>query len=84
MLVRNLDAGLWGGQDLNLRPTDYESAQGRLADLLTRAKGPLTCSFGARVLPVPSGRFECSCGFSADSSPTPITLPLGLGIGVAP
>ena len=28
----------WGGQDLNLRPTDYESATGRFYDLREHAK----------------------------------------------
>ena len=57
----------WGGQDLNLRPTDYESASGRFSDLRVRQDSTLYLRKRCSVIRNDSHGFPLSCGFYADS-----------------
>jgi hypothetical protein len=56
----------WGGQDLNLRPTDYESASGRFVDLRRWQEPILTWAFDSWEHHVGSCLFAASRGFLAD------------------
>src|SRR5919106_2825143 len=52
----------WGGEDLNLRPTDYESVPGRGAGLRECAEGLVSRGFDCSLVLVVARRFAVAHG----------------------